>query len=66
MSTTMIPETESEQVESRISDTPSYIDVKIYFEDFIVQVIADSYVYDYISIVSEVGGCIGILHPFHG
>ena len=39
----------------------NFVNVKIYFKDFIVMDITDSYVYNFISIFSEVGGSLGVL-----
>ena len=38
-----------------------FSDVSIFFEDYIVEEITDSYVYNFISIFSEVGGALGVL-----
>ena len=38
----------------------NYVEFKIQFEDFIVEEITDSYVYNFIKIFSEIGGALGI------
>ena len=41
-------------------DFSNYVEVRIQFEDFIVEEITDTYVYNFISIFSEIGGALGI------
>ena len=52
---------ENAQYQDVDSDPFGFVKVDIYFENYIVKEITDSYDYNSISIISEIGGSLGIL-----